>query len=233
MFLSELLFDKPTTAVYNARPLPEYSSACPPLRSIPGVICNTSNIWEYVLDIASMTQLKKSDIIYPDVEDLAPIIYLKKGKMCINQFNEEGKVFIPHFIFSGALIYDAFFITDGQYQTMPIKALEDSELYVFPKNITFEDILNINPQLIKNLIYSQAVKNLCYSKMSCINMYVKPLNRVCMFIYEMYKTHQKKNYLSSHHPGRTCITAQYAQSYNVKYHHQAQGKVHHPTLHQN
>lgn len=192
MFLSELLFDTSATEAYTARTFPEYASACPPLHSIPGVICNTSNIWEHILDLASMMLLKKGDIIYPDVDAIAPIIYLKKGKICINQLNEEGKVFTPHFIFSGALIYDAFFITEGQFKTMPIKALEDSELYIFPQNITFEDLLNINPQLIKNLIYSQAVKDLCYSKMSCINMYTKPLNRVCLFIYEMYKIHQKK-----------------------------------------
>lgn len=192
MFISELLSKQTQTTPYVAREFPGYVSACPPLRSVPGVISNTSNIWEQVLDIAYMFTLKKGEIIYPDTGDIVPFLYLKKGKVCINQINEEGKVFNPHLIFSGSLIYEAFFITEGQFHVMPIKAREDSELYIFPKNLTFEHILAINPLLVKNLTYSQAVKDLCYSKLSCINMYVKPLNRVCLFIYEMYMLHQKK-----------------------------------------
>ena len=63
MFLSELLFDTSATEAYTARTFPEYASACPPLHSMPGVICNTSNIWEHVLDLASMMLLKKGDVI--------------------------------------------------------------------------------------------------------------------------------------------------------------------------
>ena len=124
----------------------------------------------------------------------APFIYLKNGKICIYNINREGKVFTPHFIFHGALIYDAFFITRGQFQVMPIKALEDSELYVFPIDLTFDDILTINPLLANNFAYSQAVKDLCYSRLSCINMYVKPMNRTCLFIHEMYELYQKKTF---------------------------------------
>ena len=159
---------------------------------MPGIICNTSNIWENILDIAYMFLLKKTESIYPDINDYVPLIYLKKGKICINKINKEGKVFNPHFIFSGSLIYDAFFLTQGQFQTMPIKALEDSELYIFPKDLTFENILSINPQLVQNLAYSQAIKDLCYSELACINMYIKPINRVCLFLYEMYNIYQKK-----------------------------------------
>lgn len=101
-----------------------------------------------------MFLLKKNEILYPDIHDCVPLIYLKKGKICINKINEEGKVFNHHFTFSGSLIYDAFFLTQGQFQTMPLKALEDSELYIFPKDLTFEDILGINHQLVQNLSYS-------------------------------------------------------------------------------
>ena len=139
-----------------------------------------------------MFLLKKGELVYPDTEESIPFMYLKKGKICIHKFNEEGKTFNPHFIFAGSLIYEAFFLTQGQFQAMPIKALEDSELYIFPQSLTFEDILHINPQLVHNLAYTQAVKDLCYSELACINMYVKPLNRVCLFIYEMYRVHQKK-----------------------------------------
>ena len=85
-------------------------------------------------------------------------------------------------------------MTKGQFTPMPIKALEDSELYVFPIDLTFDDLLAINPLLVKNFSYSQAVKDLCYSKLSCINMYVKPLNRICVFIHEMYELYQKKTF---------------------------------------
>ena len=194
MFLSEVVSFKPKAWEYEFREFPEYVSACPPLRSLPGIICNTSNIFEHVVDIANKVLLKKGDIIYPDMGSETPFFYLKKGKICIYNINKEGKVFTPHFIFHGSLIYDAFFITKGQFMPMPIKALEDSELYVFPIDLTFEDLLAINPLLVKNFSYSQAVKDLCYSKLSCINMYVKPLNRICIFIYEMYRLYQKKTF---------------------------------------
>ena len=193
MFLSKIVFLKPLKNNYRYIDFPGYASAYPPLRSLPGIICNTSNIFEHILDIANRIILKKNNIIYPDMEQ-TPFIYLKTGKICIYNINKEGKIFTPHFIFHGALIYDAFFITRGQFQVMPVKALEDSELYIFPIDITFDDLWGINPLIVKNISYSQAVKDLCYSKLSCINTYVKPLNRICLFIHEMHSIYQKKTF---------------------------------------
>lgn len=40
------------------------------------------------------------------------------------------------------------------------------------------------------MAYSQAVKDLAYSRLACINMYVKPFNRACIFLHEMYDIHR-------------------------------------------
>lgn len=73
---------------------------------------------------------------------------------------------------------------------MPLKMLEDSELHMFPSSMSFEDILSIHPHLARNMAYSQAVKDLAYSRLACINMYVKPFNRACIFLHEMYDIHR-------------------------------------------
>lgn len=96
-------------------------------------------------------------MLHPDTQDRQPFFYLKKGKVRINKIDEEGKEFYPHYILSGSLIYDAFFLTGGQIPTMPLKMLEDSELYLFPPTMTFADILSIHPHLARNMAYSQAV----------------------------------------------------------------------------
>ncbi len=191
MFLSHLISFGTKQSHYKFREFPSYTSSCPILHSLPGIICNTNTIFENILDISHSVTLKKGDIVYPDIEK-APIIYLKKGKLCIYNINQEGKIFTPHFIFHGSLIYEAFFLTEGQFNIMPIKALEDSTIFVFSPELTFENLLEINPMLVKNLAYSQAVKDLCYSKLACINMYVKPTNRLCLFLYEMFSLYQKR-----------------------------------------
>ena len=56
-----------------------------------------------------------------------------------------------------------------------MKALEDSELYCFPVDLNFEDLLQMNVGLVKNLLYSQSIKDFTYS-----------------YIYEMYESYQEK-----------------------------------------
>lgn len=194
MQLAHLVYYKNEKVINTPRDIPKYILPNPPLRSLPGVICNTSNIFEYILDIAKPVSVKKGEIIYSDGEEQIPLCYLKKGKMCSYHIDEEGNIFIPHFLFYGSLIFDAFFVTCGQYKVMPIKALEDSELYYFPIDLTFEDLLAMHEGLVKNLLYSQSIKDLSYSKLSCINMHVKPLNRICSYIYEMYERYQNLSF---------------------------------------
>ena len=86
MFLSKIVFLKPLKNNYRYIDFPGYASAYPPLRSLPGIICNTSNIFEHILDIANRIILKKNNIIYPDMEQ-TPFIYLKTGKICIYNIN--------------------------------------------------------------------------------------------------------------------------------------------------
>lgn len=194
MQLSDLVFSKTENFSNAHRNIPNYVLPNPPLRSLPGVICNTSNIFEYILDAAKHVTLKKGEIIYPDIEGQIPLCYLKKGKISSHQFDEDGNIFITHFAFYGALIYDAFFLTRDQYKTTQLKALEDSELYYFPVDLTFEDLLQMNAGLVKNLLYSQSIKDLSYSRLSFINMNVKPLNRICSYLYEMYERYQEKTF---------------------------------------
>ena len=59
MFLSKIVFLKPLKNNYRYIDFPGYASAYPPLRSLPGIICNTSNIFEHILDIANRIILKK------------------------------------------------------------------------------------------------------------------------------------------------------------------------------
>lgn len=190
MQLARFVYYKNKNICFSRRNIPDYVLPNPPLRSLPGVICNTSNIFEYILDMAKSVTVKKGEILYPDCKGQIPLCYLKKGKMCSYHIDEEGNIFIPHFLFYGALVFDAFFLTCGQYRAMPIKALENSELYCFPVDLAFEDLLSLNEGLVKNLLYSQSIKDLSYSTLSCINMHVKPLNRICSYFYAMYERYQ-------------------------------------------
>lgn len=190
MQLSDFIYYKKQNEGSTARDIPEYVLSNPQLRSLPGIICNTSTIFEYILDMAKRAAVKKGEIIYSDCEGKIPLCYLKKGKMCSYNIDEEGNTFITHFLFYGSLIFDAFFLTCGQYEVMPIKAAEDSELYYFPVDLTFEDLLQINVGLVKNLLYSQSIKDLFYSRLSYINRKVKPVNRICSYLYEMYERYQ-------------------------------------------
>lgn len=61
-------------------------------------------------------------------------------------------------------------------------------------DLTFEDLLQMNAGLVKNLLYSQSIKDLSYSRLSFINMNVKPLNRICSYLYEMYERYQEKTF---------------------------------------
>lgn len=190
MQLSHIVFYKDKNISNTARDIPEYILPNPPLRSLPGIICNTSNIFEYILDMAKKVTIKKGEILYPDCEGQIPLCYLKKGKMCNYHVDEEGNIFITHFLFYGSLVYDAFLLTCGQYKPISSKALEDSELYCFPADMTFEDLLAMNAGFVKNLLYSQSIKDLSYSTLSCIKMQVKPLNRICSYFYAMYERYQ-------------------------------------------
>lgn len=192
MQLSELVFYKNKNLSNTPRKIPDYVLPVPPLRSLPGIICNTSNIFEYVLDLGPQFSVKKGEVLYPDTEGKIPICYLKKGKLCSYQIDEEGNVFISHFLLYGSLVFDVFFLLSEQFKAVPMKALEDSELYCFPVDLSFEDLLQINTGLVKNLLYSQSIKDFSYSKLLRINMKVKPLNRICSFIYEMYERYQEK-----------------------------------------
>lgn len=194
MQLSELVFYKNKNLSNTPRKIPDYVLPVPPLRSLPGIICNTSNIFEYVLDLGHQFSVKKGEILYPDTEGKIPICYLKKGKLCSYQIDEEGNVFISHFLLYGSLVFDVFFLLSEQFKAVPMKALEDSELYCFPVDLSFEDLLQINTGLVKNLLYSQSIKDFSYSKLLRINMKVKPLNRICSFIYEMYERYQEKSF---------------------------------------
>lgn len=194
MQLSELIFYKNKNFSNTPRKIPDYVLPVPPLRSLPGIICNTSYIFEYILDIAKKFTLKKGEIIYPDNEGQVPFCYLKKGKICTYQIDEEGNFFISHFLLYGTLFWDVFFLTCGQYKAVPMKALEDSEFYCFPVDLSFEDLLHMNVGLVKNLLYSQSIKDFTYSKLARINMKVKPLNRICSYIYEMYESYREKSF---------------------------------------
>lgn len=194
MQLSELFFNKNKDLINMPRNIPKYVLPVPPLRSLPGIICNTSSIFEYILDITKKFTLKKGEIIYPDNEKNVPFCYLKKGKICTYQIDEEGNTFTSHFLLNGALVFDVFFLTCGQYKSVPMKALEDSELYCFPVDLNFEDLLQMNVGFVKNLLYSQSIKDFTYSKLFRINMKVRPINRVCSYFYEMYERYQELSF---------------------------------------
>lgn len=108
MQLSELIFYKNKNFSNTPRKIPDYVLPVPPLRSLPGMICNTSYIFEYILDIAKKFTLKKGEIIYPDNEGQVPFCYFKKGKICTYQIDEEGNFFISHFLLYGTLFLDVF-----------------------------------------------------------------------------------------------------------------------------
>lgn len=192
MFLSELVPPVENPRDYSPRTFPEYANPCPPLWSFPGVVRNTSTIWEHVLDLAYGTCVKKGEILCNKEGEKPPFFYLKKGKICVYLINEEGEEFSPHYIFSGSLINDGFWLVEGQIVPHPFKTLEDCEIYVFDKSLTFEDLLNINPALVRNVMYSQAVKDICYSRLAYINAYKTPMARVSLLLYEMYRVWNSK-----------------------------------------
>lgn len=182
------------SAIFPRRPLPPivprafppHVSACPPLRSYPGVIIGTGVIWEQVADMAVSVSIPRNTVLYPDPDCLPPIIYLRRGKLCINFINTNGDELTPHFILPGGTCYDGFWCLGGQILPMPVKALEDSVLLLFDSRMTFDDLLRINPLLVRNIMYSQSVKNLVYSKQALINSMRSPMQKVAFFIHEMY-----------------------------------------------
>lgn len=182
------------SAIFPRRPLPRIEprvfpptvSACPPLRSYPGVIIGTSVIWEQVKDMAVTAAIPRNAVLYPEPDPLPPIVYLKRGKLCINFINTNGDELTPHFVLPGGITYDGFWCLGGQIRPMPLKALEDSVLFLFDSRLTFDDLLKINPLLVRNVMYSQAVKNLVYSKQALINSMRSPLEKVAFLIHEMY-----------------------------------------------
>ena len=192
MYLSALIPTGTRQRDFSPRVFPEYANPCPPLWSFPGVIRNTSTIWEHVLDLADKVEVKKGNILYPDEGKTPPFYYLKKGKLCVYLFNEKGEEFSPHYIFSGSLINDGFWILNNQINPHPVKTLEDCEIYLFDRALDFQTLLNINPALVQNLMYSQAVKDICYSRLAYINAYKAPTTRVSLFLYEMYRVWKTK-----------------------------------------
>lgn len=193
MFLSKYYKPKPLPSKFAKRDFPPEATACPTLRSIPGVISGTSAIWELASDLATPLTVAKGEVIYPDMNSIPPFIYLKNGRLCVNCINEDGDEFLLHLILPGATVWDGFYCSAGQIEPMPLKALAESTILLFDSRLTFDNLMEINPLLVRNLMYSQSLKNLEYSKLALINSYRSPLARVALLIHEMYLVwHVKK-----------------------------------------
>lgn len=190
MYISRIFPSRPLPKSFDPRDFPHSPGPYPDLCSFPGVITRTSGIWENVLDIGYRAEIEKGVVIYPE-STLPPFIYVKSGKVCVNFINEMGNEHVLHYNLTGATVWDAFYCTQGQIPTMPLKVLEDSELYLFDSRISMVNLMQINPLLVNNLLYTQATKNLMYSKLYLINTYKTALTRIALLIHEMYSAQNK------------------------------------------
>lgn len=187
MNIPNALYSKPPATSFPARRFPDSANPCPPLHSFPGVIGATSTIWEEIADLALVLAVPKGEIIYPKENVIPPIVYIKSGKIRVNFIDDEGNEKVPHYILAGGMVWEGFYAANLQFTPMPMKAIEKSLLYLFDSRINFQQLLNLNPLLVRNLLYSQAVKNLTYSKLVMINSHRKSLSRVALFLHEMWK----------------------------------------------
>lgn len=183
--ISNVFSSRPLRTHFASRSFPAHVSACPPLRSFPGVILRTSAIWEEIADLAQVLTVPKGEILYPLEDELPPLIYVKSGKVRINFIDIEGNERVLHFSLPGSTIWDGFYAADLHFRPMPVKAVEKCVLYLFDSRMSIEHLFQINPLLIRNLLYSQAVKNITHSRLAMINSHRKPLSRVALFLHEM------------------------------------------------
>lgn len=194
MELSTLFQPRTGSIRFRHRPFSAAADPCPPLRSFPGVIVGTSRIWEEISDLARIVEVPKGEIIYPPPQGIPPFLYIRSGKFCLNVINEDGDEQVLHYVLAGGTVWDGYYSVNGQISSMPLRTQEKCVLYAFDSQLTFENLLEINPLLVRNLLYSQAIKNLVYSKLALINNYRTPLTKVALFLHEMYLTRKSDTF---------------------------------------
>lgn len=179
---------KPGSSPPEIRPVRFSAGALPrpPLNSPPGLIRDTSYIWEEASCFAIKGTLPKGVLIYADPLAFPPIIYVRSGKLCFVYIDEEGNEFISHFVLPRSLCFENSLCIARQIEPMPLKVIEESQVLFFDHRFSLEDYSRINPLLIENMLYSQALKNINYSQLRIINSCPSPLVKTAKFLHAMW-----------------------------------------------
>ena len=154
---------------------------------IPCYVQDLSPVWEKFLHMGRKMTYKKGDSFFLGKEQDS-FGYIKSGLTCCYVKEEIGHVDeIRFFIGKRCLIKETFMSANyGNFYTYH-KCLTDVEMYLFDRNmITDVEIINNNPELLKNYIFSISAKSVSAQLFASLLKQKSNLQKITVYLYGFY-----------------------------------------------
>jgi len=136
------------------------------------------------------------EIIFHEEELPSHYYQIKKGKIKLNNYTEDGKEFIQNIFSDGHSFGESLLFVDRPYP-MNAVAIEDSVIYKMPKQ-NFLDLIKSNPEISLN-IYECLAERMYYKYIMLYNLsFQNPVGKLKLLM----------DYLKSYHEDKTLYSFQ-------------------------
>lgn len=159
------------------------------LRLIPGLVENTSKIWENVLHLATRHAYRKDSYFTIPEDNLYTFGYLKSGYLYSQHPTFNGTARIVLFLGPGTLFRETY-VCSGFASSMPVhRCMTDVETYLFPGKILHDpEFIQTHFEHIQNCLYSVSVKLTMYDFSIFIEGCKTVQEKIATWIYGCYNS---------------------------------------------
>lgn len=160
-------------------------------RVYPGVMRDISRPWEDVLHLADKRMdFRKGTLFSLDGPDKLKMIYVKKGKVSISYYGNNGEPHINLFYEDGSFFNESVAIAGVCHQIQTAYCIEPSECYFFDASLLHDDAFIVGYYyLIQNLLLSSTVKVVNFHALLNVICTKKTLSLIAWYILTMSEAH--------------------------------------------
>lgn len=161
---------------------------------LPGFVENLNTVWEDHLQTAQRKLLRKGERLLFAAGSSFAFFYIRKGLIATNISSPSGEEMTTFFHGKGCIAGISYFLVDVDPSPRSFVAMEDSEIFLFPKT-TFnkETLISQYPDLLLNITIASSIKILSDNSLVYILGRMRASAKVASFILSMYEFNNRKN----------------------------------------
>ncbi|SDF42779.1 Crp/Fnr family transcriptional regulator [Sporolituus thermophilus] len=155
----------------------------------PWICCTHARNWEQVFHLSHRRFYKKKELIIQRGQQIDHLYYLKTGRVKTVAWNQDGQQKTIWFIEGSGIFGETPFFNNKSCDYCFL-AETDCEIYLFPRDVIFHEIIPHYPDLVVSLLTTLTRKVHILSTQVEYLTFCKPIIRVARLIYLLFQNNK-------------------------------------------